>query len=327
MNSPPPPSVYRIVILNSIHRDYEEEKKIFAPLPHELIIESSLHKEKIIETCRFASAVCANLAPFSREVIASLERCRVISVYGIGYDHIDLEAALEKNIEVCHCPSYCVEEASDHALGLLLCVIRGIASSHEHLRQGGWGSYLSKPVISLKDKTIGIIGCGETGEKMIKKLRGFSPRKILVHDPSKSEDQIACLGAKKSPFENILKESHVISIHTPLNEQTHHLFGYDQLKAMRRDAYLINTARGKIIKEEDLIRALEQGLIAGAGIDVYEREPLDPKSRLRSLNNVVLTEHSAWYSLESLSRLKTVTASNVYRVLTGKAPLYPVPLS
>ena len=312
--------MYKIVILDSIHKEYQEEKKVFSGLPCEMFIESSFDRQVIVRLCRDADGICVNMQTLDRSLIESLERCKVISRYGVGVDNIDLEAAKERDIIVCNCRAYCAEEVSDQALAHLLALTRQIISRGPGLREGKWGEHGRSCITSLYGKTIGIIGLGACGRAFLRKIKAFNPAAILVSDPSKSEELISNLGGEKANFARLIRHSDVISLHLPLTSRTHHLFSTREFAAMKQNVIILNTARGGLIDEKALIFALESGDIFGAGLDVFETEPLPKQSPLFALDNVSLSDHCAWYSPLAMMHLKMACAKNVRRVLDGKPP-------
>lgn len=272
-------------------------------------------EDELIANTRVADALVVTQARISRRVIASLERARVIVRYGVGYDTVDIPAATEYGIPVCNIPDYCTEEVANHALALLLAVNRRIVQQDAVVRAGGWRTQLA-PMGALTGETAGIIGYGRIGRAMATRCRMLGMT-VLAADPytgpPDATDQIV-------PLDELVERADYISIHCLLNDETRHLINAERLRRMKRTAILINTARGPIVDQQALVRALREGWIAGAGLDVQEVEPPPADEPLRTLPNVVLTPHTAYYSDPASVRLKQRVAEEVICVLTGRRP-------
>ena len=314
----------RIVITDDRFGHNDEEKKIF---PHaELIIANCRSEDDLIAACAGADGILLNQAPMTGRVIKTLDRCKVISRYGIGYDNVDLNAAEEKGIWVTNVPGYCTEEVAEHALGLLLSCVRAIPEKDRAIRGGRWN--INRPVKRMSGRILGIVGFGTTGKAFWEKIHGFAFSKILVADPRgkskleamRKKDETLFNITELVSFDELLCQSDFISLHVPLNENTRHLINSKSIAAMKNGVVIINTSRGAVIEEESLVEALKDGHIAYAGLDVYEKEPVPADHPFLLLPNVVLTDHSAYYSAESISELKTRTAMNALKVLEGNIP-------
>lgn len=321
----------KIVITDDRFGWDDEERRVFDDFfvpgsgPAELVTANCHNEEELIAACAGASAVLLNQAPMTARVIAALSGCRVISRYGIGYDNVDVRAAAEAGIWVTNVPGYCTEEVAEHALGLLLACVRAIPLRDSGIRRGLWN--LNPPVRRMSGRVLGIVGFGSTGRAFWEKVQGFGFSRILVADPRVKAKLDACSGPKKAEaasFEEVLAHSDFISFHVPLNEATRHCVNEGTIAKMKDGVILVNTARGAVIDERSLARALESGKIAAAGLDVFEREPLEKDNPLCALPNAVLSDHSAYYSEESVSELKTRTALNAREVLEGRIPRTPV---
>ncbi|HBE02494.1 MAG: hypothetical protein A2096_09040 [Spirochaetes bacterium GWF1_41_5] len=304
-----------IVILDNRYLSYDTEKNILAPLNPELIFEKSLDQNDIIRAAENADAVLVNLAVLDRPVIKRLKKCRCISRYGIGYDNVDLEAASESKIILANVPDYCIEEASDHTLALLLSAVRGIPARDSGVRNGQWNIITPVPVRRLSGSILGLAGFGKIARAVVRKTAGWNFREILCHDPFVSQDIMNAAGVKSAAFCDLLEQSDFLTIHIPLNSKTVHFFGSREFSLMKKNAFIINTARGKIIDQGALLNALRSGHLSGAALDVYEEEP--PLSDLLRLPNVVLSDHAAWYSQESVLELKARAAQNIVDVLVS----------
>lgn len=309
-------SSYQVIITDCDHGSIEEEKKEFERLNVELILAQIKEKEEVIRVCKEADGLINQYTLLTREVLENLPKCKVISRYGVGVDSIDLQAATDLGIIVANVPDYCVEEVANHTIALILTLSRKTAFFDRKVKSNQWDFRLGIPIYRMKGRTLGLIGCGRIGMEVAKKMSAFGV-KVVVFDPylQKTEEWI-----ELKDLDTVLKESDVISIHCPLNESTRHLIGEREFQKMEKRPILINTSRGAIIDEKALIRALKEGLISGAGLDVLEKEPPDPTNPLLTMENVILTPHVSFYSVESISELKRRTAENVSSVLEGKWP-------
>jgi D-3-phosphoglycerate dehydrogenase / 2-oxoglutarate reductase len=264
-----------------------------------------------------ADALLVRETPIDRAAIERLERCRVIVRYGIGVDNIDLEAARERRIHVANTPGYGVDEVSTHALALLLAVARRIVPRDRAVRAGGWGFGQSEPMYPLTGCVLGVIGFGAIARAFVDKMAAFSPRRVLIADPY--VDALPA-GLERADVATVCREADVISLHAPLTPETRHLVGAPELVLMKPTAILVNTGRGGLVDEAALVAALRAGRPFGAGLDVFEREPFATDHPLAELDNVVLSDHTAWYSEASVRELQTRAAQEVARVFAGERP-------
>jgi phosphoglycerate dehydrogenase-like enzyme len=241
----------------------------------------------------------------------------------VGYNNIDRAAAARRGVIVCNVPDYGTEEVADHAIMLLLALVRRLLPCHSAIRSGVWDYRSSLPSFRLRGKTLGLVGCGRIGTATALRARAFG-LEVAFHDPFAREGTDKALGIRRVyRLEELLEQSDFVSLHCYLDETTRHLIDARALARMRPGAYLINTARGPIVDQSALREALNSGRLAGAGLDVVEREPLDD-DRLRDHPHVILTPHSAFYSVEGFVELRTKAAEEVRRVVLGEAPRNPV---
>jgi D-3-phosphoglycerate dehydrogenase len=231
-------------------------------------------------------------------------------------DSIDLKAATDLGIIVANVPDYCIDEVSNQTIAMILTLIRKTAFFDQKVKSNQWDFRMGIPIHRTKGKTMGLIGCGKIGLEVAKRISAFGVR-VIAFDPyiEKPHEVI-----ELKDIDTVLRESDFISIHCPLNDSTRHLIGEGAFKKMEKKPLLINTSRGPIVDETALIRALKEGRISGAGLDVLEKEPPDPQSPLLKMENVVLSPHVSFYSEESISELKRRTAKNVSEVLMGRRP-------
>ena len=317
-------SQYLVVVTDDRFGSYKEEIGVLNELDVELKIFNCNTEQEVIEAVKDADGVLANLAPITRRVIEGMNRCKVISRYGVGYDNVDIEAATERGIWIARVPDYSFEDVSDHALALLMGAVRKIPYKDRKIREGKWNIRKEQPIHRIKERTLGLIGYGAIARAFHRKVSGLGLGRVLVYDPFVEEDVITGVGAKKVSFKQILHDSDFISIHVPLTKETFHMLGKREFEQMKSNVILINTSRGSVIDEEALIEALESGKIGYACLDVFETEPLPDDHPLKKLDNVILTDHTGYYSEESLVELKIKAARNIVEVLKGNKPTYPV---
>jgi len=307
---------YRVVITDCDHGSIEEEKKEFETMDAELILAQVKEEEEVIRVCKEADGLINQYTLLTRRVLENLPKCKVISRYGVGVDSVDLQAATDLGIIVANVPDYCVEEVANHTIALILTLLRKTAFFDRKVKSNRWDFRLGIPIYRIRGRILGLIGCGRIGLDVAKKMIPFG-LKVIAFDPYLQSVEE---GIELKDFDTVLKESDIISIHCPLNESTRHLIGEKEFQKMEKRPLLINTSRGAIIEEKALIQALKEGLLSGAGLDVLEKEPPDPTNPLLAMDNVILTPHVSFYSIESISELKRRTAENVSSVLQGKWP-------
>jgi D-3-phosphoglycerate dehydrogenase / 2-oxoglutarate reductase len=292
-----------------------------------------MSEQEIIDHASDADAVIGvvSVQPFNRRLLTALTKCRVIAGIGIGYDKTDLEAATELGIAVTNVPDYCLDEVSGLAIGYMLALGHKLLQIDRAVRERRIVFTVDKksldeiasPMFRMRDQTLGIVGLGKIGTVTSLKARGLGMR-VIAYDPYVLGPVMESRGVTPVDLETLLRESDFVSIHTPLTIETSKMFGYEQFQKMKRTAYFINTARGGCMDQPGLIHALKEGLIAGAGIDVTLDEPMDPDNPLLTMANVILTGHSAWYSVTSEADLYRRPVTQVVQALKGKLPVYTV---
>lgn len=273
---------------------------------------------EVASACRDAAGLLVQYAPITRAVLASLPRCRVVVRYGVGVDAVDVEAATDLGVAVCNVPDYGVEEVSDHALALLLALARGIVTLDRAVHGGDW-SLASRPdVRRLRGRVLGLVGLGRIGRAVARKAQAFG-LEVLAFDPAAAPPPA---GVTPVGFDELLARADYVSLHAPLLPATRHLLDDAAFRRMRPGAFLVNTARGGLVDTDALTRALAEGRLAGAGIDVLESEPIAPDHPLLEQPNCLLTPHAGWFSQDAFAELKTKAAEEAVAVLTGGAPRY-----
>ena len=302
-----------VLVLGSPAPAHLPERTVLEPLA-EVVYNRVKTREELYAAVCDVDAVMIGLEIFDEPLIANMRRCRIISRYGIGYDNIDVDAATAAGIWVGRVADYGWEAVSDHAMALFLACVRDLGFLDRRARAGQPGRRC--PLFLVKGRTFGVIGCGGIGRALIRKLAGFGLAHILVHDPYLTADHVAAAGGEAVDLETLLREADFVSLHTPLTAETTGMIGADQLALMKSSAILINTSRGAVVDEPALAAALADGTIAAAGLDVFETEPLPTDSPLAGLDNVILSNHLAWYTVESSVEL--VTTVRVPAALPGQ---------
>jgi D-3-phosphoglycerate dehydrogenase len=236
----------------------------------------------------------------NQSVIEQLERCRCIVRLGTGYDNVDLAAATGQGILVCNAPTYCIHDVADHALALLMDAVRHIARQDRWIRAGQWDRTRARPARRMKGRTMGFVAFGRIAQALAERVSGFGMT-LLAHDPYLDAEAIACYGAQKVELDELLRRADFISVHCPLTDETHHLLGTREFDLMQEGVFIVNTSRGPVIDEAALVASLRSGKVWGAGLDVFEREPLPLDSPLRDFDNVTFTPHVGANSEESVA--------------------------
>jgi D-3-phosphoglycerate dehydrogenase len=312
---------FKVVLTDTDTPPADIEREELAGLDVDLVELYSFDEDEILEACRDADAVLVQYAKITRRIIEALEKCRIISRYGVGLDMVDLEAATECGIPVAYVPDYCVDEVSDHAMALLLALYRKLLILDPFARQGGGDARpLVKPIFGLRGQALGLVGIGRIGRAMVPKAQGFGLR-VLAYDPYVTSEAIREMGAEPASFEKLLRESDFISLHLPLTSSTKHIMGEEQFRAVKPTAGLINVSRGGLIDERALYTALMEGRIGSAALDVMEEVSPSPDTPLFSLNNAIFTPHMAYYSERALDAVRRGTVQEVARVLRGEQPI------
>jgi D-3-phosphoglycerate dehydrogenase len=312
-----------IAVTDSPFPSLDPAKAALGRLDPELRMAASASADDILAVARNADAMLVTYAKLPGELLRALTRCKVIGRFGLGVDNIDIKAAVELGITVTYVPDYCMHEVSDHAMALVLALARKIPLSNNLVQAGRWEMSALVPIHRLCGRVLGLVGFGNIPRALTPKATAFGLR-VVAHDPFVSRVALAAAGVEGVSFERLLEISDFVSIHAPLVPATRGLFNADVLRKMKKGALLINTARGPLVDEAALIAALDTGHLGGAALDVVAVEPLPRESKLVGRDNVILTPHTAFYSVEALDELQTKCAADVARVLCGEPPVYPV---
>jgi D-3-phosphoglycerate dehydrogenase len=280
-------------------------------------------EEEIIDACKDADILIylGLYTPFTEKVLSQLPKCRLIARYGIGMDSVDLEAATKYGIVISNAAEYCVPEVADHATALILSIGRRVTMLDRYMRAGKWAGATAHtgPIVRLGTQTVGFVGFGRIARHAARNLVNIFGT-LLAYDPYVSQEQADAYKVKMVDLEEVLAQSDYVSVHTPLLPQTRGLIGAAQLAKMKPTAYLINTSRGPVIDQDALVAALESKQIAGAGLDVFDPEPLADESPLRQMDNVILTPHTAAYSEQAIADLRAAVTATVSDAIQGYLP-------
>ena len=292
-------------------------------LDPEVRMSKSASAEDILAVARDADAILVTYAKLPGELLRQLTRCKAIGRFGLGVDNIDIKSAAELGIMVTYVPDYCMHEVSDHAMALLLALARKIPLSNKLVQAGRWEMPAVVPIHRLAGRVLGLVGFGNIPRALTPKAKAFGLR-VVTHDPYVSQEVLAAAGVEAVTFDRLLDISDFVSIHAPLMPATRGLFNAETFRKMKRGAALINTARGPLVDEDALVAALDSGQLGAAALDVVAVEPLPKDAKLIGRDNVILTPHTGFYSVEALDELQTKCAADVARVLSGEKPIYPV---
>ncbi|MDP8990050.1 MAG: C-terminal binding protein [Acidobacteriota bacterium] len=311
-----------IAVTDSVFPNLDAARDVVSKVGGELRLAKTPTPEGILEVARDADAVLTTYAKVTTAVVEQLTRCRIISRFGIGVDNVDIAMATSKGIVVTKVPDYCIDEVSDHAMALLLAIVRKIPFSNSEVQAGRWAMPPVVPIHRLRGTVLGLVGFGRIPQLVAPKAQAFGI-KVIAFDPFAPREVFAKAGVASVSFDELVKTADYISLHCPLTPETNHLFNAEVFGKMKPGAYLVNTGRGPLIDEAALAQALDKGQLAGAALDVVEKEP-PVGSPVLGRNNVILTPHTAFYSDESLLELQVKAAEEVVRVLSGQAPNNPV---
>jgi D-3-phosphoglycerate dehydrogenase / 2-oxoglutarate reductase len=312
-----------IAVTDSVFPSLEPAMAALKRLDPEIRIAKSAGEADILDVARDADGVLVTYAKLPGELLRQLQRCKVIGRFGLGVDNIDVKAAAALNITVTYVPDYCLREVSDHAMTLVLALARKVPFSNSLVQQGRWEMPAVVPIRRLEGQVLGLVGLGNIPRRVVPKAKAFG-FKVVAHDPFVSAASARELGVELVSFERLLQISDFISVHAPLTPQTRGLFNAAAFGRMKKGAYIVNTARGPLLDEAALVAALDAGRLGGAALDVVASEPLSKDSPLLGRPNVIVTPHTAFYSVEALEELQTKCATDVARVLSGEKPIYPV---
>jgi len=312
-----------IAVTDSVFPTLDPAKAALARLNPTYRMSKSVNADDIVAVAKDADAVLVTYAKLTREVLTQFTRCKAIGRFGLGVDNIDLPTAKEKGIAVNYVPDYCIREVSDHAMALLLSLIRKVPLSNKLVQSGRWEMPAVVPIRRIEGTVLGLIGFGHIPRLVAPKAQAFGI-KVIAHDPFAKADVFKAANVESVDLDTLFKTSDYVSVHAPLLPATRGMMNAAAFAKMKKGAYIVNTARGPLIDEPALIAALDSGQIGGAGLDVVATEPLTKDSPLLGRDNVIISPHTAFYSIEALNELQTKCATDVARVLSGEKAVYPI---
>jgi D-3-phosphoglycerate dehydrogenase len=314
-----PPHVY--VIQGRGQRDYADCQAALAQVPARMTALPFIGSEdEVIARARDADALVVSSSPVTRGVMSALEGLKVVVRTGVGYDVIDVPAATELGVIAVNIPDIWVREVANHALALLLAWNRKIVTLDRQVHAGVWSSGVPGGAGSLHGETVGIVGLGNIGSAFARRVAAFET-KVIACDPYVDDGHFAALGVERVSLEALASLADYVSVHTLLNAETRHLIGETFFRRMKPTALLINTSRGPVVDERALTRALEDKRLAGAALDVWEKEPVAADHPLLRMDNVIATPHAAYFSSPAVAQVPRRCGEEVARVLTGQRPL------
>ena len=300
---------------------YKLEMEALSPIDAEIIEVTATSEADFISAARDADAILAKGRPITEQIIDSLEKCKVIALGTVGADSVDVAAATARGIPVTNVPDTFIEEVADHAMMLILATFRRLTTMDKYVRSGRWRE--GRPLLSqfprLMGQTLGFVSFGHVARAVAIRAKAFGVR-MLAYDPYIEELIMTEYGVEPVGLTELLQRSDILSMHAPATPDAYHLLGEDHFRLMKPEALFINTGRGPTVDEPALIKALKEGWIAAAGLDVFEQEPVDPNNPLLQMDNVILTPHVASASARMDPERRRRVGHEIALVLTGRWP-------
>jgi D-3-phosphoglycerate dehydrogenase len=312
-----------IAVTDSVFPSLDLAKAALARLNPTFLMSKSSTADDILAVAKDADAILVTYAKLTRDILLQLTKCKAIGRFGLGVDNIDLPTAKAKGIAVNYVPDYCIREVSDHTMALLLALIRKVPLSNKLVQAGRWEMPAVVPIRRLEGTVLGLIGFGHIPRLVVGKAQAFGI-KVIAYDPFVKPEQFKALNVEGVDLDTLLSRSDYISVHAPLLPATRGMLNAGAFAKTKKGVYIVNTARGPLIDEPALIAALDAGQVGGAALDVVTTEPLAKDSPLLGRDNVILTPHTGFYSIEALEELQTKCAADVARVLSGEKAVYPI---
>jgi D-3-phosphoglycerate dehydrogenase / 2-oxoglutarate reductase len=309
-----------ILITDHPAPDVGIEAAVLAAVGGRLLVAQTGTEAELLELAPGADAIMTCFAQVTPSVVEAAPHLKVIGRYGVGVDNIAVNTASDRGVIVANVPAYCVDEVAEHAIALLLSLARRITRYDNAVRTGNWALATGMPIHRLSGRSLGIVGFGRIGRAVAARGKALGMR-VMAFDPRAADETFRSQLVQRASLDELLSESDFVSLHTPLTPETHHLIDWDALNKMKPTSFVINTSRGGVIDLVALERALKSGVIAGAGLDVFEPERLPQDHPLLSVDSVVVTPHVGFYSEESIGDLQRLAAQNVAAVFEGRAPM------
>ena len=311
---------YKVLVTDHVWPSVEPERAVLAQIGAELVVAPDGSEATLTGLATDVDGILTCFAQVTDNVLRAAEKCVVVGRYGVGVDNIAVDTATELGMAVTYVPDYCVEEVSDHVMGLLMTWNRRIAYFDRLVKTSGWGSLsLTMPIMRLRGKKLGIVGFGRIGQAVCRKALAFG-LEVLACDPFVSAETAENLGGKMVELPTLLRESDFVTLHSPLIPETRNMIGAAELALMKPTAFVINCARGPLIDEDALYDALVNNHIGGAGLDVLVDAHPAPDHPLLRLENAIITPHVAFFSEEAVLELEERAAGEVAAVLQGRMP-------
>jgi len=311
-------STFKVVVSDQVFPTVDLERGLLADIDAELIVASG-DQEEVLAVAADADGILNTYLPWDADAIARLDKAKIIARYGIGIDNVDLQAASDAGIVVTNVPDYSVEEVSAHALALILAALRKVVIADQAIRAGAWGIQEFRPIRRLSTLTVGLVGYGRIARRLAAPLEALGAT-VVTYDPYLAEDPAL---PPLVELDELLATSEIVSLHSPLTEETRGMINESTIGKMKPGAILINTSRGPLVDFAALSDALRSGQLSAAALDVFETEPIDT-ALLEGVPNLIATPHMAYYSEEALQESQRKAATQVIKVLTGEAPDYQV---
>jgi len=312
-----------VVVTDYVFPNLEPTERIMEELGAELRVAKSRETADVLDVSRDADGIISCYSDMNAEVIAQLEKCKVIARTGTGYNNIDVDAATKAGMYVTNVRAYCDDEVSDHAMALLLALARKIPYLTGEVNAGRWDESAAKPLHRIRGKVLGLAGFGNIPRQVATKAQAFGIS-VIAYDPFVDDQTFSSYGVRGVSLHEMFEQADYFSVHAPLTDETHNMFDADAFARMKPGAFLVNTARGPLVDVEALADALDTGHVAGAGLDVLPDEPPASDLRLLGRDNVILTPHVGFYSEDSVVDLQELTAKQVALVLSGQEPQFAV---
>jgi D-3-phosphoglycerate dehydrogenase / 2-oxoglutarate reductase len=313
----------KVLVTDYTWASTEPEAAVLAQADAELLVAKTGAEEELLALVPDADAILTCFQKVTADVVRAGTKLQVIGRYGIGVDNIAVNEATRLGIPVTNVPAYCLDEVAEHALAFMLAFARCLHVYNPAVREGDWSLGRGAPMYRVSGRTLGILGYGKIGRSLAGKAQGLGLR-ILAYAPTQPADAVRSTGAEPVDLDELARESDFLSVHLPLTAETRGLVGEELLRSMKPTAFVVNTARGGIVDQDALLRALAEGRIAGAALDVFEPEHLPADHPLLAQPNLIATPHVAFYSEESVHDLEVLAAENVAAILTGRRPRWLV---
>ena len=307
----------RVLVTDHGFPNLRHEETTLAAAGAELVVAQCKTADEVITAAKDMDALLVQWAPVNAAVIATLTRCKVIVRYGIGVDNVDLAATKAKGIAVCNVPDYGVREVAEHAVSLALALVRQLPQIDSRLRSGTWKITPDRPMPALHASTFATAGFGRIARTAHEMMAGFGCKRI-AYDPYVTAEVMKAAGVEKVEMDALFARADVLSLHLPATAETKHIVRAARLTQKKKTAIVVNTARGPLVDTVAAAAALKAGTIAGLGVDVYEKEPVEKDHPLFAAPNALLTSHVAWYSESSIPRLQQLAGEEVVRGLRGE---------